>query len=92
MDNSSSRSYRAACLKLTLTLLGVWAFVSLGCSVLLRTWMDSNMPAVGHAPFGFWMAQQGSIICFVVLLIVYAVGMKRLDARYGYSEEQGANG
>tara|TARA_B100000674_G_scaffold17371_1_gene12353 strand:+ start:22438 stop:22602 length:165 start_codon:yes stop_codon:yes gene_type:complete len=54
--------------------------------------MDSNMPAVGHAPFGFWMAQQGSIICFVVLLIVYAVGMKRLDARYGYSEEQGANG
>ena len=91
MDNSSPRSYRAACLKLTLTLLGVWAFVSLGCSVLLRAWMDSNMPAVGHAPFGFWMAQQGSIICFVALLIVYAFVMKRMDTIYVYSEEQGAS-
>ena len=88
MDNSSPRSYRAACLKLTLTLLGVWAFVSLGCSVLLRAWMDSNMPAVGHAPFGFWMAQQGSIICFVALLVIYARSMNKLDQKHGFEEEE----
>jgi len=46
--------------------------------------MDQNMPHVGNAPFGFWMAQQGSIICFVSLLITYAVLMYRLDSKYGY--------
>jgi putative solute:sodium symporter small subunit len=49
--------------------------------------LDTNMPSVGNAPLGFWMAQQGSIICFVILLIVYAVLMRRLDSQYGYSEE-----
>jgi putative solute:sodium symporter small subunit len=48
--------------------------------------MDANMPQVGNAPFGFWMAQQGSIICFVILLIVYAILMHRLDTRHGYTE------
>jgi putative solute:sodium symporter small subunit len=42
---------------------------------------------VGTAPFGFWMAQQGAILCFIAILVVYAVWMKRLDAKFGYSEE-----
>jgi putative solute:sodium symporter small subunit len=41
---------------------------------------------VGTAPFGFWMAQQGAIICFVAILIAYALFMKRLDKKFGYSE------
>ena len=87
MEKPSTRSHRIACLKLTLTLLGIWAFVSFGCSILLRPWMDANLPMIGNAKFGFWMAQQGSIICFVVLLIVYAVCMRKLDEQHGYSEE-----
>ena len=86
MNNASPRSHRVACLRLTLTLLVIWFFVSLGCSILLRSWMDAHMPAIGNAPFGFWMAQQGSIICFVLLLITYAVLMYRLDSRHGYVE------
>lgn len=50
--------------------------------------MDLNMPKVGNAPFGFWMAQQGSIICFVLLLVAYAVVMYRLDSKYGYLDSQ----
>lgn len=45
------------------------------------------MPSIGSVPFGFWMAQQGSIICFVLLLVVYAVCMRRLDNKHGYDEE-----
>jgi putative solute:sodium symporter small subunit len=86
MTTSSARSHRLSCLRLTLVLLAIWSFVSLGCSILFRNWMDANMPQVGNAPFGFWMAQQGSIICFVLLLIVYAVLMHRLDAKHGYTE------
>ena len=46
------------------------------------------MPQVGNAQFGFWMSQQGSIICFVLLLITYAVSMYRLDSKYGYLDSQ----
>jgi putative solute:sodium symporter small subunit len=86
MNNPSSRTHRVACLRLTLILLAIWFFVSLGCSILFRNWMDANMPAIGNAPFGFWMAQQGSIICFVLLLITYAALMYRLDSKHGYVE------
>ncbi len=90
MDPSPSdnhpRAHRRACLKIVLGLLLVWFFVSFGCGILFREWLDTNAPQIGSAPFGFWMAQQGSIICFVLLLITYAFLMNRLDARHGYSE------
>ena len=89
MNKPSSRTHRVACLRLTLILLAVWFVVSFGCSILLREWMDAHMPQVGTAPFGFWMAQQGSIICFVLLLITYAVLMHRLDSKHGYTESDG---
>ena len=75
------QKYWKACLKLVLSLLTVWFLVSFGCGILLREWLDANAPQVGSAPFGFWMAQQGSIIFFVIILIVYAVGMNRLDRK-----------
>ena len=86
MENNPAREHRKACLKITLVLLAIWFMVSLGCAVLFRGWMDTNMPMIGNAKFGFWMAQQGSIICFVLLLIVYKVLMQRLDDKHGYSE------
>jgi len=88
MSSTNALKYRQACLVLTLAILGIWFLVSLGCSILFREWMDLNMPQVGNAPFGFWMAQQGSIICFVLLLITYAVLMYRLDSKYGYLDSQ----
>lgn len=81
------RKYRAASLRITFTLLAVWLLASLGCGVIFRTWLDENFPTVGHAPFGFWMAQQGSIIVFILILCAYAALMNRLDKKYGYSEE-----
>jgi len=84
---NNPQAYRRSSLKLVLVLLFVWFSVSYGCGILLREWLDANLPNIGNAPFGFWMAQQGAIICFVILLVVYATGMKRLDARYGYRED-----
>ena len=34
-------------------------------------------------PLGFWFAQQGSIYLFVLLILVYALLMDRVDRRYG---------
>lgn len=85
---NQTQVYRKACLKLVLSLLAVWFFVSFGCGILFREWLDANAPQIGNAPFGFWMAQQGAIICFIILLIVYGIGMNRLDAKYGYKESK----
>jgi putative solute:sodium symporter small subunit len=67
-------------LRLMAGLLAVWAFVSLGCGVLLADWL--NQWSLGGFPLGFWFAQQGSIVVFVVLILVYALAMRRLDRRH----------
>jgi putative solute:sodium symporter small subunit len=38
--------------------------------------------------FGFWMAQQGSIFCFVILIFVYVYKMNKLDHKYGVDEDR----
>ena len=86
MNEKRSVSYQRSCLAIVSGLLCFWALTSFGCGILFREWLDANAPPVGHAPFGFWMAQQGSIISFVIILIAYAVLMNRLDARHGYKE------
>jgi putative solute:sodium symporter small subunit len=58
-------------------LLFVWAAVSLGCGVLFAE--PLNTIRLGGFPLGFWFAQQGSILVFVVLILVYALGMGKLD-------------
>jgi len=70
---------------LVLVLLTIWFTVSLGSGILFRDWLDANFPPVGNAPFGFWMAQQGSIISFVLLLIVYKFMMDRLEKEEGFT-------
>ncbi|MGB0334063.1 MAG: DUF4212 domain-containing protein [Opitutales bacterium] len=87
MEVNHSRAHYRACLKITLILLAFWFLISFAAGILFRDWLDTNLPAVGSAPFGFWMAQQGSIIGFIVLLIAYALLMNRLDCKHGYTEE-----
>lgn len=92
MQNSSSPSnasrYWRKNVFLVLVLLAIWFLVSLGSGILFRDWLDLNFPKIGNVPFGFWMAQQGSIICFVILLIIYKVMMDRLENTEGYSSNK----
>lgn len=88
MPQNAAQEHRRSCLKITLSLLFVWFLISFGASILLRDWLDANLPSVGTAPFGFWMAQQGSIIGFVLILVAYAFLMNRLDKKHGYSESE----
>ena len=60
-------------------LLVIWATVSLGCGVLWADFLNQwELPGTGY-PLGFWFAQQGSILVFVVLILVYSILMNRLD-------------
>lgn len=68
-------------------LLLVWAAVSYGAGILLHRWLDQWMLPGSGFPLGFWFAQQGSILVFVVLVFVYARRMNRLDREFGVDEE-----
>jgi putative solute:sodium symporter small subunit len=60
-------------------LLGIWFVVSFGCGVLFADFLDRFTIPGSSVKLGFWMAQQGSIYCFVILIAVYARVMNRLD-------------
>ncbi len=61
-------------------LLFFWALAGLGAGVLFA---DSlNAWSLGGIPLGFWFAQQGSIIVFVVLILIYAILLNRLDRKH----------
>jgi putative solute:sodium symporter small subunit len=84
--SSSPNGYWRAVIRLTLILLSIWALVSLVAGILLVE--PLNHFKVGRLPAGFWMAQQGSIIVFVVLIFVYARRMDRLDHKFKKDEEK----
>ncbi|MFP4069488.1 MAG: DUF4212 domain-containing protein [Verrucomicrobiota bacterium] len=86
MSANHPLQHRRSCLRLTLALLFFWFLISFGAAILGRDWLDAHFPEVGNAPFGFWMAQQGSIIGFILILVAYAFFMNRLDRKHGYSE------
>ena len=87
-DQGDPKGYWKSSIRIVLIILSIWFFVSYVCGILCRDWMDANMPNIGHAKFGFWMAQQGSIICFVLLLVLYTFLMNKLDKKHGYDEEE----
>ena len=80
-NNDNRRAYWRANTALIRNLLIVWALVSLVFSILLV--QPLNAIQIGGVPFGFWMAQQGSIYVFVALIFIYAFQMDRLDRKYG---------
>ena len=85
-ETEKLRAYWSKGLRVVALILSLWFLLSLGCGILFRGFLDANLPAVGGAPFGFWMAQQGSIVGFIVLLVTYMILMNRLDSQYGYRE------
>ncbi len=80
MQDTRRRSYWRQNLKILALLLAIWFVVSFGLGIF---WVEPlNQYRLWGFPLGFWFAQQGSIYVFVVLILVYAVWMDRLDAKY----------
>ncbi|MGB3238442.1 MAG: DUF4212 domain-containing protein [Geitlerinemataceae cyanobacterium] len=79
-DRQRHQMYWKANTTLIRNLLLVWAGVSIGCGILLV--QPLNSLSFGKIPLGFWMAQQGSILIFVIIIFVYAFGMEKIDKKY----------
>jgi len=65
-------------------LLGIWFAVSYVCGILIANQLDAY--SIGGFPLGFWFANQGSLVTFVVLIWVYVWQMDRLDIKYDVHE------
>ncbi len=85
VDRQSGEDYWKANVRLVWILLAIWALVSFGFGILLRPLLSGI--SVGGADLGFWFAQQGSILTFLVLIFFYAWRMNTLDRHFGVDEE-----
>ena len=83
-ENTDAAAYWSANIKLIRNVLIVWALVSFGGGILFRPWLEGIK--VGGTDLGFWFAQQGSILVFIVLIFYYAIRMNALDRKHGADE------
>lgn len=67
-------------------ILAVWFLVSYVAGLLIADTLDHSM-RLGGFPLGFWFANQGSLVIFVILIAVYVGLMNKLDKKYGVYED-----
>ena len=84
-DRTSSNAYWKANINIIRISLVIWFVVSFGFGILFRPMLSGI--EIGGTDLGFWFAQQGSILVFIVLIFAYAAMMNSLDRRYGVDEE-----
>ena len=85
-DNSEENTaYWKANLRLVTVLMVIWAVTSFGLSILFRPLLAGI--EIGGTDLGFWFAQQGSILVFLVLIFFYAWRMNAIDREHGVDEE-----
>ena len=66
-------------------LLGIWFVVSYVFGILMADTLDKTK--IAGFPLGFWFANQGSEVIFVILIAVYVWLMNRLDIKYDVHEQ-----
>lgn len=79
------RRYWRANLKLTVSLLAVWAAVSFGAGYYAK---ELNRFTFLDFPLGFYIFAQGALIAFVVIIGIYVLAMNHLDRKYDIGEKR----
>ena len=72
--------------RLMLTHLGIWLFFGYIIHFFVVPLNKIVIPILGF-PLGLYMAAQGSLIVFVVMLFVFAKQQNAIDREFGYAEE-----
>ena len=80
----SHRQYWQKNLRITAVQLSIWFVVTFVVAFFAR---DLNFSVLG-TPFSFYMAAQGSLIIYVLIIGFYAKYMNKLDVEHGVAEEE----
>ncbi len=75
---------RKTCRYVTI-LLVIWFSVSYLAGIVFADALDAIK--IGGFPLGFWFANQGSEVIFVILIAVYVKLMNTLDQKYDVHEQ-----
>ena len=78
-ESGDPRVYWHTNLRILAILLAAWAIAGFGLGIIAVPRL--NAIHVAGFPLGFWFAQQGSIVIFVALILVYALQMDRVERR-----------
>ena len=78
------REYWSKTLRITGILLAIWFFVTFVIGYFAR---DLDFTFFGW-PFSFWVAAQGALIVYMLIIWYYAHYMNVLDQEYGVAEEE----
>ncbi len=78
------REYWSKNLRLTSVLMAIWLAIT-----VIPIWFARELSDFHFAgwPLGFYMAAQGSLIVYVVLIGYYAKRMGELDQEFGVDED-----
>ncbi|MBX2820663.1 MAG: DUF4212 domain-containing protein [Rhodothermaceae bacterium] len=77
-ESIDRQAYWRSQIRRTIGLLIIWAVVGFGLSILGVEFLNGF--TFNNMPLGFWMAQQGAIIVFVLLILSYAILTQRAEA------------
>lgn len=84
MDTAQREKYWKRNLRLMAILLTIWALVSYGAGIIFVEQL--NEFSILGMPLGFWFAQQGAILTFLILIAIYVWRMDKLDQEFGITE------
>jgi len=82
---NSAEAYWKANVKLIVKLLIVWFTVPFLGGIVFADAL--NNISLGGYPLGFWIAQQGAIYLFVILIFYYAKKMSDLDDEFSADKQ-----
>ncbi len=80
--SAKHQEYWSKNLRITAILLAIWFFVTFVIGFFAR---ELNFNFFGW-PFAFWVAAQGALVVYVLIIWYYARYMNNLDAEYGVEE------
>ena len=86
MTHENQVAYWKQNLTYIVILLSIWFAVSYVAGIMIADQLDAAF-RIGGFPLGFWFANQGSLVIFVILIFVYVAMMNTLDKKFGIFED-----
>jgi putative solute:sodium symporter small subunit len=85
MSKNNTEAHWAKTSKLMVTMMVLWAFF--GFFLHMFVVQLNGIKTLGF-PLGFYMAAQGSLIIFVVMLFWFAKAQNNIDREFGMAEDE----
>lgn len=79
MNDAPARRFWRSTLRLTAGLLLAWLALNLAVPWFAR---ELNAVQVFGFPLGYWLAAEGMLLLYLLIIVVYVLVMDRLEGRY----------